>query len=314
MLGWLALSEARYYAWQKPRPAFQSRVPKNHWLLPSEVEAIVAYRQAHLDDGYRPLTYRMLDEDIVAASPASVYRVLRNAGLLWPFAKPHTKVKGSGFVQPLRCHEHWHLDISYINFKGSFVYLVALIDGYSRFIVHHELRTSVEALDVELLLERARGKFPGTNPILITDNGPQFIAKDFKSYLGFVGITHRRTRFFYPQSNGKIERFMQTFKNESIRKHSILSLEDLNHQVNGYIEHYNTRRLHSAIGYITPLDMLCGKQQQIFNERHAKLQVAREMRKNAHTTRASLSSRALASSMRSEDQNQGRAQRAVGQP
>jgi transposase InsO family protein len=120
----------------------------------------------------------MLDEDIVAASPASVYRVLKSAGLLWPYAKPHTKAKGSGFVQPLRPHEHWHLDLSYINFKGTFVYLVALIDGYSRFIVHHELRTSVEALDVELLLERAREKFPGTHPILITDNGPQFIANE----------------------------------------------------------------------------------------------------------------------------------------
>ena len=151
----------------------------------------------------------------------------------------HSKTKGSGFNQPSAPHQHWHLDISYINFKSTFVYLVALIDGYSRFIVHYELKLSVEALDVEIMLERAREKFPGVNPTLITDNGPQFIAKEFKSYLQLVGITHRKTRFYYPQSNGKIERFYQTCKNESIRKNSFLSFEDLEKQLAIYIKNYN---------------------------------------------------------------------------
>jgi transposase InsO family protein len=281
MLAWLALSQARYYAWRKMTPTISRSVPKNHWLLPWEVQAIIAYRHEHLHEGYRPLAYQMLDQNVVAASPASVYRVLHKAGLLWPRAKSHTKAKGSGFVQPSKPHEHWHLDISYINFKGSFVYLVALIDGYSRYLVHYEIRTSVEALDVELLLEHAREKFPGVTPILITDNGPQFIAKDFKRYLSFVGITHRRTRFFYPQSNGKVERFMLTFKNESIRRHSVIDLEDLKRQVRDYIGYYNTRRLHSALGYITPWDMLCGRQAQIFKERRAKLQIASTKRRTA---------------------------------
>lgn len=314
MLAWLALSQSRYYAWRKMKPTGAHVVPKSHWLLPGEVEAIIAYRKEHLREGYRPLTYHMLDADIVAASPASVYRVLAQAGLLWPQASSHTKAKGSGFVQPQKPHEHWHLDISYINFKGSFVYLVALIDGCSRYLVHHEIRTAVEALDVEILLEHARAKFPGATPILITDNGPQFIAKDFKSYLRFVGITHRRTRFFYPQSNGKVERFMLTFKNETLRRNSVLGLEDLKQQVESYIAFYNTRRLHSALGYITPEDRLRGRQQQIFKERRVKLEAARTMRRNVLGNRAVLPSRALATSMRSEDQNQGRAQRAAGQP
>lgn len=317
MLGWLAVSQARYHAWQKRRTQplqCRHQIPKSHWLLPWEVEAIIAYRYEHLDEGYRPLTYMMLDENIVAVSPSSVYRVLKVARLLWPPNRRHGKAKGSGFVQPLRPHEHWHLDVSYINFKGTFVYLVALIDGYSRYIVHDEIRTSVEALDVEILLERARQRFPGTNPILITDNGPQFIAKEFKNYLALVGITHRRTRFFYPQSNGKIERFMQTCKNESIRRYSVLDLQDLKRQVERYIEYYNTRRLHSSLGYITPLDMLCGNQQRIFAERRAKLQQARQLRKNVQTTSwASSSSRTLANSMRSEDRSQGPV-RALGPP
>jgi transposase InsO family protein len=280
MLKWLSLSSSKFYNWkqrQETENQHNSSLPKSNWLLAWEIAAIIQYRLEHLDEGYRRLCFMMLDENIVAASPSSVYRVLKRENLL---ATPwrHHKAKGSGFVQPLKPHEHWHLDVSYINFKNTFVYLVALIDGYSRYIVHYELRLSVEALDIEILLERARLKFPGVKPILITDNGPQFIAKEFKGYLQLSGITHRKTRFFYPQSNGKIERFFQSCKNESTRKQSYINLDDLKKQLEDYISNYNRLRLHSSIGYVTPLDMLNGKQKMIFAQRHEKIKVARENR------------------------------------
>ena len=93
-----------------------------------------------------------------------------------------------------------------------------------------------------------------------------------------LGITHRRTRFFYPQSNGKIERFYQTCKNELIRKSSFLSLEDLQIQLDQYMNIYNNERLHSSIGYITPKDMLLGRREQFFRERKEKLLKARQER------------------------------------
>ncbi len=247
-------------------------------MLPWETEAIIKYRLQHFAEGYRRLCFMMIDENIVAVSPTSVYRVLKSAGLLTVQWRHH-KAKGSGFIQPTKPHEHWHLDISYINFKNTFVYLIALIDGYSRYIVHFEVKLSIEALDVEILMERAREKFPGTQPILITDNGSQFIAKEFKTYLQMTGITHRKTRFFYPQSNGKIERFYQTCKNESVRKNSFLDLDDLKKQLTDYIEFYDTKRLHSSLGYITPMDMLRGNQQKIFTERKDKLKQAYDNRK-----------------------------------
>jgi len=251
----------------------------------------------------------MLDENVVAVSPSTTYRVLKANGLLLQQWR-HSRAKGSGFVQPTRPHQHWHLDISYINFKGSFVYLVALIDGYSRYLVHHEIKASVQALDTEILMERALEKFPGEKPILITDNGPQFISREFKNYLQMAGITHRRTRFFYPQSNGKIERFIQTCKNESIRKKSAIDLDDLKEHVLSYIERYNTQRLHSSLGYVTPQDKLLGYEPEIFKRRKIKLQRARENRRQANRQRDIASdpchSPVLAISMRSEDQNQGR--------
>lgn len=303
---WLSLSMGKYYYWRKhiDQPACQSVAPKSHYLLEWEKEAIIAYRYDHFEEGYRRLTFMMLDESVVAVSAASVYRVLKEVDLLATQWR-HRKARGSGFVQPSAPHQHWHLDISYINFKGSFVYLVALIDGYSRYIVHAEVKTSVEALDVEILMERAREKFPGAKPVLITDNGPQFIAREFKSYLEIVGINHRRTRFYYPQSNGKIERFMQTCKNESVRRHSVIDLDDLRQQIIDYIEYYNSKRLHSSLGYVTPLDMLMGGQKEIFKERNTKLALARIERKKQHQQRSELQpSEVLANSMRSEEQNQ----------
>jgi transposase InsO family protein len=280
---WLGLRAGKYYAWKKRRQQahFENRViPKAHWLLPWEVQAIIDYRMQHPTEGYRRLAFMMLDADIVAVSPSSVYRALKKHDLLSTQWR-HTKAKGSGFTQPTRPHQHWHMDISYINYKGTFVYLIALIDGYSRLVVHYDVRLSVEAMDVQILLERAREKFPGVHPALITDNGPQFIAKEFKGYLQIVGITHRRTRFFYPQSNGKVERFIRTCKNESIRKQSFIDLEDLKAQIAAYIEYYNTQRLHSALGYITPQDKLAGREDEIFAERRRKLEKARENRRHS---------------------------------
>lgn len=276
----LALSTSKFYDWRKrtdQENRHHAAVPRTHWLLPEETAAIIQYRREHPAEGYRRLTFMMLDADIVAVSPSSVYRVLLKAGLLATGTKHH-QTKGKGFQQPLAPHQHWHLDISYINFKNTFVYLVALIDGFSRFMVHYELKLSVEALDVEILLERARDKFPGVNPILITDNGPQFIAKELKAYLQLVGITHRKTRFYYPQSNGKIERFYQTCKNEAIRKSSFLDFDDLEQQLATYIEFYNYRRLHSSVGYITPREMLLGNHARIITKRKEKLSAATQKR------------------------------------
>ena len=115
---------------------------------------------------------------------------------------------------------------------------------------------------------------------LISDNGPQFIAKDFKEFIRLSGMTHVRTSPYYPQSNGKIERWHKSLKGECIRPGTPLSLEDALRLVEGYVEHYNNVRLNSAIGYITPKDMLAGHQQEIQAERDRKLDAAREQRKN----------------------------------
>jgi hypothetical protein len=133
--------------------------------------------------------------------------------------------------------------------------------------------------DAEIVVQRAREKFPGENPRIISDNGPQFIAKDFKQFIRICGMTHVRTSPYYPQSNGKKERWFGTLKRECIRPGTPLSLEDARRLVARFVEHYNTVRLHSAIDYVAPADKLLSLEPVIHAERDRKLDEARELRR-----------------------------------
>jgi transposase InsO family protein len=276
LLRWIGIAGSKYNSWQKRYGKVNEHnawVPRDHWLTAEEKRAIIDFRRAYPLEGYRALTYMMLDRNIVACSPTSVYRVLKDAGLLG--RSPKKSKKGSGFVQPLTPHEHWHVDVSYINIRGTFYYLCSLLDGCSRFIVHWDLREQMKEQDIEVIVQAAREKFPGVTPRIISDNGPQFIAKDFKTFIRLCGMTHVRTAPYYPQSNGKIERWHKTLKQECIRPKTPLSLTEARAQVSDFVTYYNTIRLHSAVGYITPIDQLEGRAETIYADRERKLERAR---------------------------------------
>jgi putative transposase len=280
-LPWIGIGSSKFHDWQHRFGKVNEHnawVPRDHWLTDDEKERICVFAREHPLEGYRRMTFMMLDADQVACSPASVYRVLKAAGLLAGSAPNITK-KGTGFVQPLQPHEHWHVDVSYLNIAGTFYFLCSILDGCSRFIVHWEIREKMEEMDVETIIQRAREAYPGVTPRIISDNGPQFIAKDFKEFIRIAGMTHVRTSPYYPQSNGKIERWHKTIKGECIRVKVPLSLDEARRTVTEYVAHYNHVRLHSAIGYVTPKDKLDGRDKEIFAERDRKLAEARERRK-----------------------------------
>jgi putative transposase len=279
-IGWLGISRSKYYDWCQrygQENQHNGQIPRSFWLEEWERQAIVDYYRKHPGEGYRRLTYMMLDADVVAASPSSIYRVLKRAGELNKWAQSPSK-KGKGFDQPTKPHEHWHIDIAYINICGTFYYLCTILDGYSRYVVHKEIRESMTEADVEIVVQRAREKSPGESPRIISDNGPQFIARGFKEYVRLCGMTHVRTAPYYPQSNGKIERWHKSLKTECIRPKTPLSLADARRIVNQFVKCYNEQRLHSAIGYVTPKDKLLGKESMIFAERKRKLEAARKRR------------------------------------
>jgi len=278
---WIGLATSKWHSWKQRYGKVNEHnawIPRDHWLDEAEKQAILDFHGRFPDEGYRRLTFMMIDADVAACSPSSVYRVLKDAGRLDRHT-PKPSSKGKGFVQPLRPHEHWHVDVSYINIAGTFYYLCSLLDGCSRFTVHWEIRESMTEPEIEQIIQRARERFPGVTPRIISDNGPQFIARDFKEFIRHCGMTHVKTSPYYPQSNGKIERWHRILKEECIRPGTPLTVEDARRIVDKFVAYYNTVRLHSAIGYITPWDKLQGREKDILAARDRKLEAARERRK-----------------------------------
>ena len=174
LVQWIGIGSSKFFDWKRRCGKVNEHntlVPRDHWLEDWEKQAILAFHTEHADAGYRQLTYMMMDADVVAVSPATVYRVLKQAGCFERWNRSENG-KGKGFQQPLQSHEHWHTDISYVNVCGTFYYLISVLDGCSRYLVHWELRKSMTEQDVEIVLQRGREQLPCETPRIIMTQPP----------------------------------------------------------------------------------------------------------------------------------------------
>jgi transposase InsO family protein len=282
----LGLPRATYFGWQRTdgkQPRAPGVIPRGHRLTPAERAAIVAYKRQHPAIGYRRLAYMMLDEGVAAVPASSVYRVLAQAGLASRWTQAPGQEHKKGFDQPQRIHEQWHTDIAYLNILGTHYFFLGVLDGYSRAIIHHEVRLDMTTTDVEIVIERALAQLPAglPRPRLITDNGPQYLSVQFKAYLRERDVSHSRARPHHPQSNGKMERFHKSLKVECVRVTAMSDLDEARRLVGQYVEEYNAQRLHSALHYLTPADYLRGPEhvrQRLEARRVALTEAARHRR------------------------------------
>lgn len=282
------IKRGKYYDWRKRRGVdnmHNGKMPKAHWVTPEESQAVIDYAKSqimpnsyYLKDGYRRIAYSGLDANMFAVSPTTVYRILKRAGLLNKWQAKSGSKKGFGYRQPTAPFQEWHTDIKYINFKGTFLFFIGILDGYSRYIIHYELRASMTERDIEIVLQRAHEKYPDKKPRIISDNGTQYISRDFQNYMKEVGLEHTRTSVAYPQSNGKIERFHRSLEQECLRTCSFLTYVDACEQIEKYVDFYNNHRLHSALHYLRPIDYMEGNVDELLHERQRKLDQATEER------------------------------------
>src|SRR5512135_1584309 len=119
------------------------KVPSSNRIADTEKEGVVDFKKANPTIGYRALCWMMVDRSIAFISPSSVLRILAEEGLNTKWTHPPGEPKKKGFDQPVAVHEQWHTDISYVNYKGTFVYLIAVLDGFSRSILAWDIRTSM---------------------------------------------------------------------------------------------------------------------------------------------------------------------------
>jgi len=280
----IGVNKQRFIEWKDNygKPCIRKNVPKAHCATEVEIMSVIKYKKANMEEGYKRLTWMMVDADVVYLSPSTVYRILVRASLNNRWTRPSGEPKKRGFEQPEKVHEHWHTDISYINFKGTFLYLICVLDGFSRAILKWDIRENMESFDVLIVLWGACCDWiPETEnkPRIISDNGSQFISYDFKEALRDSGLTHSRTSVNHPQSNGKIERFHGTAKQESLRNMPKFSIKQVKKEFAEWVNFYNTKRLHSAIDYVAPFDVINGNRDHILAERKQKLEFGKKNRR-----------------------------------
>ena len=273
----------KFYEWRKvygkARKEY-SNLPKFQFITEDEKLSVINFYQNHTQDGYRRCAYMMIDQDIAYLAPSTVYKILKFFGVIRSKHNKPSK-KGNGFEHAKIPHEQWHTDISHVLIKDKYYHLISILDGFSRYVVHWELRKEMSSIDVCIVQQRAIEKFPNAKPRMISDNGKQFLAKDYQALLSLHGLKHTRTSPYYPQSNGKQERFHKTIKgHEGIGNKHLTDFEHAVDVMGMSIDYYNNKRLHSAIGYVTPNDMLNLKQRQIHQQRDAKIATARLARRN----------------------------------
>jgi transposase InsO family protein len=276
----VGITPQRFCDWKKRKGQpnrHGNEIPHRNWLTEEECRLIVAFYLEHEEDGYRRCAYMMMDSDIIYAQPSTVYKVLCRHDVIRHW-KRKKSLKGTGFVQPLAVHEHWHMDITYVHISKKHYYLITIIDGCSRFIVAWDLREKMEDSDVGIVQQNALERFPEASGRFITDNGSQFIGKEFKEFIAQHGFSHVKTSPYYPQSNGKIERWHKSIKGECIRRKHFADVDYAREVIAAYVDYYNEIRLHSAIGYVTPRIRLEGRQDAVHAERERKLDLARKKR------------------------------------
>lgn len=266
----LGLREERFSRWRHKR-VFQRKRPGRtlHKLLPEEREQIVDFRKQNPEGGYRMIHAQLVDAGIVYVSPCTVYRVLSSAELLLERAKPGTRAKKSGFVQPKEVHEHWHTDFTYLKIEGVQNYLFTVIDGYSRVLLAWGLFTDATEAQAQIVIERAREQMKATPKRIISDNGGQYTSDETTLYFHNNEIQHVRTSPNYPQSNGKQERYYKTFKEATLKRITRSTRKEALEAIEKHMYEYNNVRLHSTIGYVTPMQKLRGEEPAITARRKA---------------------------------------------
>lgn len=299
----LGITRGRYHAWQRrarrstARDELQDRstahVADLDAVLAEEKQAVKQYALAHPKDGYRRLTWQMVDEDVACLSASSVYRVLSEADLLYRWKR--SVHSGTMPEKSTRPNERWHTDIMYLRVQDTWYFLVTVLDSYSRYVVHWNLLTSMAAWDVSLVvheaLELTRRDYPGTGgvkldvkPQIVSDNGAQFTSRDFKQLVREFGLQHIRIRTYHPESNGVLERFHRSTR-EEIAEEDLKNLAQAREIIARWVKHYNEERLHAGLGYLQPAEYYKGDPEARRNERCTKLSRAREERRRVNKGR-----------------------------
>ena len=277
-LGELGVPKSTYYRWlrRKDQQGLEDDAgggkPPGNRLTSWEVDNVLSAAREMPELSCRQLAAWVTDNMGFSVSESTVYRILRREGLV---KKPEMRlVAGKEYHRKTTGpHQMWATDASYFRVVGwGYYYLVTVMDDDSRFILAHRLQrdmTSDSFIEVvQDAVDRAgMDRVPITDRTrLLSDNGPGYISRAFRDYLGMVGIKHILAAPFHPQTNGKLERYHQTLKRD-VNQVPYELPSDLEAAIVAFVSYYNYRRYHKALGNVTPSDVLRGRREEILQRR-----------------------------------------------
>lgn len=214
--------------------------------------------------GYPRMTAYLRDHEHLV-NPKRVARLMRLMGLQAVGPKPRTTVAMPGHkVYPYllrglvveRPNQVWSTDITYIPMPHGFMYLTAVIDWYSRYILAWELSNTLDSLFCLDALEQALGQ--GMPEIFNTDQGAQFTALAFTARLEKAGIRVSMDGRGRALDNVFVERFWRSVKYEDVYLHDYATVHALEQGLEGYFQFYNHERPHQSLDYSTPVKVHYG--------------------------------------------------------
>ena len=293
----LDIHKSTFYNWLKRYQEYgidgledKKSAPQSVWNMVCEKhrDAIVDLALDKPELSPRELAVNYTDNQHYFVSESTVYRLLKEQGLITSPAYILMEASDKFQTPTTRVNEMWQTDFTYFKIIGwGWYYLSTVLDDYSRYIIAWRLCTSMSASDVSDTLDDALG-YTGLDevkinhkPRLLSDNGPCYISGELAGYLEENGLSHTRGRPYHPQTQGKIERWHRSMKNQILLNNYYLPGE-LQEHLQRFISYYNHERYHESLDNLTPADVYYGRGQEILNQRHTIKLDTLAMRRKMH--------------------------------
>lgn len=275
----LGISRSTFYDWYKryldegyeglkpkesKRRSFWNKIPAQERKKVVET----ALEQENLSP--RELACHITDTQGWFISESSVYRILKEKGLItspaWILMAASDEFKD----KTTNVHQQWQTDFTYFKIIGwGWYYLATVMDDYSRYIISWELCKNMESNDAKRVIGQALDKTglqEDKRPRLLSDNGSCYVSNEFKKFVKDEKMGHVKGAPYHPQTQGKIERYHRTMKNV-VKLENYYFPDDLRARLQEFVDYYNNHRYHESLGNITPADVYFGRNKEILSRR-----------------------------------------------